>query len=124
MEVHIPWIKITIPGFVYIVAIFFVLLKLVDKNNSSFKNNLCFKNIHYYLPYIAIVIAFLSYTFGYSAHLVIQSIFGEQPEKKLIALQKLKETNPLRYQSLNDTYTDFVMFRHLIVASILLGFSL
>jgi hypothetical protein len=121
----IPWIQVTIAGFVYIASAFFVILKLVNKKNLQFVH------VKEYLPYLAILVVFLSYAVGYSAHLVsktciIDEFYSEYKltQDKSRKLTELKENREELYQSLNDNYSNLVMFRHLFVATILLGISL
>ena len=118
----IPWIQVTISGFVYVSAVFFLLLSLAHKYDLSFKDT------RYYLPYIGILLIFLSYVIGYSAHLVFEKIlFCLNPEYKL-TLSKLlsirENMSDILYKSYNDSYSNLVMFRHLVIATVFLGFSL
>jgi len=120
----IPWIQVTISGFVYLTAGFFILLSIFKKYDFTFIN------IKDYLPYLAILTVFLSYAVGYAAHLAIQPVvYLIRPEfaptgEKMMTLLSLTEKSNEVYKSINDTYSNLVMFRHLFIATILLGISL
>ena len=64
----IPWLQVTIPGFVYTTAVFFFLLTVYNKSNLDFND---FKE---YLLYIAILIVFISYVVGFAVHLTTEQI--------------------------------------------------
>ncbi|MFZ0456137.1 MAG: hypothetical protein WAM24_20480, partial [Ignavibacteriaceae bacterium] len=76
----------------------------------------------------SILLIFFSYVTGYSAHLVVEKLlFYFYPEwketVKNVFEMKAKIPND-SYKSYNDSYSNFIMFRHLFIATILLGFSL
>lgn len=117
----IPWLQVTIPGFVYTTAVFFFLLTVYNKSNLDFND---FKE---YLLYIAILIVFISYVVGFAVHLTTEQIlFYIQPNFSTPPgiLTTLKGNNPKIYQSINDNYSNLVMFRHLVLSTSLLGIFL
>ena len=118
----IPWLLVTISGFVYVCAIFFFLLALAGKYDLNFKG------IKDYLPYIAILVIFISYVIGYTMHLTFEKILLYiLPELKKPASDILDVPQKLSkdmYKTYLDLYSNFVMFRHLVIATSLLGISL
>jgi len=118
----IPWLQVTIPGFVYLTAIFFFLLAL------SGKYDLNFTGIKEYIPYIAILILFFSYVIGYTIHLTFEKIIFfiypglNKPLAYLINIHNRMSKD--LYKSYDDSYSNLILFRHLFIATILLGISL
>jgi uncharacterized metal-binding protein len=71
MGALIPWLQVTIAGFMYLCFLFFLIL-LIAKIDLD---KIDFISIKEYFPYMAILIVFLSYVVGYSAHLLSQEVY-------------------------------------------------
>ncbi|MGA3245423.1 MAG: hypothetical protein ABSE41_12460 [Bacteroidota bacterium] len=119
----IPWIEVTIAGFIFVSAAFFAFLRYAQIYSLDYP-----QKVGALLPYVAIASAFLSYVVGFSAHLVVHGAIGtlwpstKSTPDQLIALQtQLPEQ--LRY-TFGHTYGNLVMLRLIVIALICLAISL
>lgn len=115
------WMYLIIPGFVYLSASFFIFLyfaKIYEiKINTGIKE---------YLPYIAILLIFISYVIGHCFNLALERIlFWICPNIKnaAITLYENKHITNHQIESIKDGYASLVMIRHLIISTIALGIS-
>ena len=67
MSQLVPSIQFTISGFVYLAFLFFTILTLIRKYEINLS-----KIPREYLPFLAILVVFLSYVLGYTAYLSSQ----------------------------------------------------
>jgi hypothetical protein len=121
MGALIPWIHVTISGFVYVSFFFFLTLLFAKKYDLNYKN------IKDYLPYIAIMVVFLSYAVGFSIHLMSQEVYYYFSPRLKILSDPINTKMRLQgniYDSYNNSYSNLVMLRHLTIATFLLGIVL
>jgi hypothetical protein len=119
----IPWIQITIPGFVYVSSVFFLILFFAGKYDLTFS-----KDTREYVPFIAILAIFFSYVVGFSAHLISEKVISIICSEYKLSISNFKGMQKIIsdnvFKSLSDTYVDFVMLRHLSVSTFFLGLTL
>jgi len=119
----IPWIEVTIVGAVYLAFLLFLILKMLSVYNFDFLSNKVS-----YLPYIAVVLAFLAYAVGLAVHLVSSEIIScLAPQYKFEVSKQINfqqnASEQLR-QTFGSAYGSLVMFRHLFVSFMLLAFAI
>jgi len=117
------WLYLMIPGFIYLLAIFFIL--------QRFTNDYILKlsNIHLMLPYISILTIIASYTTGLTIHYAFEKVLQtiRSKKKRESENQKLSDldSKPSEFRADWSYYYAFlVMFRHLFISTIILGISL
>ena len=124
MTLWTPWLEVTITGFVYLVAILFFLLRLLKVKNLTFLDSL-----RPYAPYIAVVTLFSSYVCGLVAHLALAKLLALfSPELRYFSPRKIIQAHLRAPEYLTNSvgvsYTNFVLLRHLAIATWMLGISL
>ena len=119
----VPWIEITIVGFAYLAAAFFLFLSAATKYRLDF-----LKDLHEYIPYIAVGVLFLSYAVGLSAHFLMEKgIIILRPECKYNAtsLLLIRQKAPAQIlEAFGSSYSNLIMFRHLTIATALLSVTI
>ena len=123
METQKVWLEITIAGFVYLSAGFFLVLYIAGVHDLSFVGA-----VESSLPYLSVAIIALSYACGYAIDVIshpgiaflkraVQSEVGEEV--------LLMRNEPLAVLSRKKAaYSTLLLFRHLTAGSILLTISL
>ena len=115
------WIELTIPGFLYLLVGFFLVLFSMNKKDFDFLPDQDMKD---YLPYISIIIIVLSSIIGYTAYKVSERIVYCFRKKKYDAINEIKFmlNVPEHLQTRrNDLYIVLVFYRLLIPGTFLLG---
>jgi hypothetical protein len=119
-----PWIEVTIAGFVYVSAIFLIILCFLNIHKLTF-----LKCLQPYTPYIAFVVLFSSYVCGFVAHMLSSKLFALwsldckyfRPEK-IIDINK-RVPDYLR-NSIALSYNNLILLRHLSFATLCLSVAL
>ena len=113
------WMYLIIPGFVYLTAIFFYILIFSRKYRLEIT-----KEIREYLPYLSILIIFISYIIGHSFNLAFERIYlcicPSELKNDTITLNANKDL----LESMYSCYAGLVLFRHLFISTLLLGIAL
>lgn len=122
-----PWLSGTITGFVYLCALFFLILPFLKKCDLSFLHKL-----QSLAPYLAVVVVFFSYAVGLAAHYCFQelqelhNVICNYPENYLaqaqIMEQKIVPPGVLSWKF--QAYDTMVLFRYLMLGFVLLAISL
>lgn len=113
------WVQHTIPGFLYLVTIFFLVLIGFNIHCLHFLEN---KVIEPYLPYISIIIIIISSILGDIAYKGMENIISIiHKEYQYNASLELEFIDSVKSEFLinrrNDLYTILVFFRHMIVGT-------
>ena len=119
----VPWIEVTITGFLYLFAIFFLTLRFLRIGNLRF-----LKKDAELLPYIAILAVFFSYVLGLAAHLVADKLitylfpyFAFDANANIKIFQAVPEDLQRKF---GESYSNLVLFRHLVIASFTIAISM
>jgi hypothetical protein len=121
MTILTPWLEITISGAVYSTALILILLSFAGKNDLKFISKISSFSLS-----ISILLVFVSYVIGLSAHLITQQIISwlcsssKYDPKELLAIKNFSKD---AYDSLTYTYSNLVMFRHLTFSTFILSLS-
>lgn len=124
MVSFLPWLGVTMPGIVYVTALFFLILAYAGKPDLDFGDN-----IKPYAPYIAILVLFFSYLVGLAAHFLTQRLWVlcfHHEEVYSAAKQLSMHSNVPKeiLTSLGESYDTLVTLRHLIISFFCLGVTL
>ena len=119
-----PWIEVTITGFVYVIVIFFLVIRLLNIRTLSF-----LKGLESYAPYIALVTLFSSYVSGLVAHMAIAKLIAcFRPEVRFFTPEKIVQLHEAAPEYLRNSmglsYGNLVLLRHLAISVFLLGIAL
>ena len=118
-----PWLEVTISGFIYVAAAFFLFLRITGSYDLTLPQSL-----HDYIPYLVILILFLSYVVGLSTHMVVAKVISY-----LHTEYKFDASNQIKIQTLVPdqlratfglAYGSLAMYRHLFIATFLLSLTL
>jgi hypothetical protein len=118
------WVEVTVGGFPYVAAAFFIFL--------------CFLGIHdlesikpppEYLPYIGVLLTMLSYAFGLSVHVISQQVYviaGGEKKKYDAKRDKafMEDANDYVLRHASFLYSTLVLFRLLASGTFILGVAL
>lgn len=120
MSSFTAWLSVTIFGFVYVAAAFFLVLWIAGEKDLNF-----LKNCQQYSPYLAIIAVSLSYVVGLAAHFVSDYVWTKwlcpSDAKSAGDLLSLRErTTPYLLEQLGRTYDTLVLLRHLFLAFFML----
>ena len=115
MNTLTPWLEVTITGFIYLCSIVFIMLSIAKKRDVNTVH--IFKE---YLPYVSVIILFLSYVIGLSAYLIVQNVIfyfipsvGYEPAIISSIQEAITEK---QYRSFENGYATLVMLRHLVIS--------
>jgi hypothetical protein len=119
----IPYLWSTIFGFVYLAAGFFFTLKALKID--SLKGVSCPRE---YIPYSAVISVIAASIIGYAAQIILGKLIGLlrcdfvfNVSKAITHVQN--QSQPFE-QIEDNTYSSLLLIRHLVIGTILLGFSL
>ena len=119
----LPYIQGTFFGFLYLTALFFLMLSFLKINDLTPS-----PIIEKFAPFIAIVIVFASSIIGLAAQSIMVKILGLIFSDNTPNIADSIVDNPLISDYLKNVfyayYSNLVMFRHLFTGSILVGISL
>ncbi len=123
MTILTPWLEITIPGSIYFITSILIILSIAGKRDFSFISKVTESS---YLFPLSIILIFISYVIGLSAYVITEQILSWlYPSTKYLPKELLEIKNFSKdvYESLTYTYSNLVMFRHLVISTFVLSFS-
>lgn len=127
MSSLIPWLEVTLPGFIYLAALGFLLLSYFKPDCKTIINN------HYdkfkdSLPYTAVLVVFASFIVGLTAQflmsLAISCIWKEYSFDAIANLKLQRDVPESVAHDFGRSWSNLILFRHLVASMLLLGVSL
>ena len=114
------YIYLILPGFVYLLVLFFLLQAFTN----NYLLNFILKNKEFLL-YISILVVVFSFAAGYIIHLSTQFIIHLIRPEFLEEAKKLGDVPDIAARKVwMDTYAIFATIRHLFISTLLLGISI
>jgi hypothetical protein len=116
------WFEITVAGFPFLAAAYFLFLCIFGIYDLR-----CINPPPEYLPYIGVLVTVLSYVFGLSAHLILQRAYSIVTKREYDAKKDwnfMKNAADLAYRHHAFMYSTLILFRLLAIGTISLGITL